>query len=335
MTLEEYARMMKSGSDWMKSKIRPDGSYGTRANHPAYYAKTPWALAMSGEPWTASLVGDHVKKSFLKDDGDLPVTNEIPSYKQWDEQHYLYSEGWLTYGLQKVGRFDVTHKTMRFIEGFQDARLGGFYSNKGRTHMDTLVTSLCGLCCLASGRLEAGAKAGEFLATVLGRQKDRSRFYTSLAGDGRLVKVFPEEAKLYYVVQKTELDQWYFYLGLPIAFLVKIYEASGDRRFLGLAARYFEVAEGCREDVFKWNGTGKLSWGSSLLFKHLGERKYRDAAVNIVEGLFAAQTKEGGFLSLRGTYKSLDEQPLIDSIDATAETVALGSETLQALHSVN
>jgi hypothetical protein len=332
VTFEAYSERIKSGSNWLKMKIKPDGSYGGQADSPAYYAKTPWALAMSGEPWTASLVGDHVMKVLLRPDGDLLIANDPPSYREWDEQHYLYSEGWLAYGLQKIGRFDVTYRMMKFIEGFRDARLGGFYSNKGRAHMDTLVTSLCGLCCLASGRLDASMKAGEFLATVLRDQKDKTRFYTALAKNGRLVKEFEEERKLYYVVEKTELDQWYFYIGLPIAFLVKLYEASGDRRFLNLATKYFAVAEGCREDVFRWNGTGKLSWGSSLLFKHLRVRKYRDAAMSILDGLFMAQKKEGGFLSLRGTYKSLNEQLLIDTIDVTAETVALGSETLQALH---
>ncbi len=332
VSFENYSQAIRAGSDWLKSKLQDDGSYGERANYLAYYSKSPWAFAASGEPWLSSLVGDHVKKAFLKEDGDFIVTNsEFPLYDQWAQQHYLYYECWLTYGLQKIGRFDVTYKTMNFIRGFQDSTLGGFYSNKKREHMDTLITSICGLCCISSGSLDEAVKAGDFLALVLSKQSDQSRFYTGLSKDGKLAKEFPEDRKLYYLVEKTKLDQWYFYLGLPIAFLAKLFEASGNQKFIELARRYFEVAEQCEGDVFKWNGTGKLSWGSSLLFKHLKDWKYYGAATSIVSDLFRSQTKEGGFLSLRADYKSLDDQPLLASIDVTSETIALGSETIQAL----
>lgn len=333
MDVEGYARAIRAASDWLVSRLQPDGSYGEEAKNVSYYYKAPWALAASGEARAASVVGDYVRKRFLKDDGDLIISKSpVPLYNQWVQQHYLYYSCWLTYGLQKIGRFDATYRTMNFIRSFQNREFGGFYSNKEMEHMDTLTTSICGLCCLSTGRSEEAIKAGQFLGVVLHKQNDKDRFYTSLSKGGKLVKDFPKDRKLYYVIEKTELGQWYFYVGLPIAFLVKLFEASGREGYLELARRYFDIAEGCREDAFAGFGTGKLAWGSSLLYRHLRNKKYHDAAISISDGLFRSQTKEGAFLTIRANYRSLEEQPLLISIDVTAETIALGSETMQALY---
>jgi hypothetical protein len=328
--IEDYVPKIRAGSDWLESKLRPDGSFGKGADNLAYYYKAPWGFAAGGSPWLSSLVADRVKDEFLLIDGDLELSDELLN-DQWTKYLHFYYAGWLIHGLQKVGRYDVTYKAMRFLDGFQDGSMGGFYSSKARDQSDVLTSALCGLCCLGSGELERAKKTGDYLASTLRKQEDGDIFYNATSTDGELITEFSEDARLYFVVDKASLDQWYFHLGLPIAFLVKLYEAGGDLRHLRTAEQYFAVAEGCREDVFRWNGTGKLSWGSALLFRHTRESKYQRAALSIIRGLFRAQTKEGGFLSLRSTYKSLREQPLLDSIDSTAETIALGSETIQAL----
>jgi rhamnogalacturonyl hydrolase YesR len=120
----------------------------------------------------------------------------------------------------------------------------------------------------------------------------QERFLTTSNGAGDLVTDFAAEEENWRVVDVRLPGQRWYALGLPFAFLVLLYEATGEEQYAALARWFFDFqARGI--DPWDVPSSGKAAWGCSLLYRLTAEKRYREIALHIADNLLEWQSAEG------------------------------------------
>lgn len=322
-----FAEAARRGSDFMAGRLDEDGSYPGAPDDIACYYKAPWAFLVTGRPLEANRVLDHIKRHFVRPDGDVAHADGRKSDIDFLESEYRnYANVWVVMGAQKLGRFDVSYPAMRFLLQLQDERTGGFLSGRpdvdAFVRLDALTTSFNGQMCLYMGHEREAERAGAFLVDLLEAQPDRDRFFPTRDLDGTLVLDAPDPSqRLHRVVDARAERQWYFHVGHPAGFLNELYSISGDERFRTAAQGYLDFARRCREDVYAYPPAGKLAWGSATSYRVTREGGARATAERIGRYLLQIQNADGSW-RYDGLFDSMEDQPLVTTLDLTHEFVS-------------
>jgi hypothetical protein len=144
--------------------------------------KGPYLWAAVGDMQMAALHRALFAERFLQEDGDFRSTPESKGFFEFPctvDNQYLYSNGWIVSGMQKIGAFEIAQKGLDFLLRLQDSS-GGFYASydpkKGKADnrlLDSSSTSSAGLACLFCGRLAEARRAGDFILHLLELQPER------------------------------------------------------------------------------------------------------------------------------------------------------------------
>ncbi|MGB9578526.1 MAG: hypothetical protein ACPL3S_04575, partial [Halothiobacillaceae bacterium] len=191
---------------------------------------------------------------------------------------------------------------------------------------DTISTSAAGVACLAAGYLDAALRAGDYLADILERQRAASTyFYTALTPDGTLDTAASEsEVRWWRVIDLHAPDQCWYALGLSLAFLVLLHQASDQTRYRTAAEAYYALLERC---VNAWEGpsSGKAAWGCAMFYRITGEARYREVALRVARYIVGHQEADGHWVLAK--VRGMPAGATLDSVDfdVTAEyTLWLG-----------
>ena len=114
----------------------------------------------------------------------------------------------------------------------------------------------------------------------------------------------------------------FFNPGIAAGFLCRLYQASGETRWLDLAREYMRFAEVASDFLFHIVRAGKVGWSAALLYTLSRGNKSRDMAVRIGHNLLDLQAEEGYWSGVGATEPSLD---------STAERVVWMDEIQQAV----
>ena len=329
MTVENYRDAVKKGLDWLFEKQRSDGSFGDVNEGVDAYYKIPYAFQITGHAEKGLKLLDWVKENNLFEDGDFrsPVRK---SMNDFHETYYIYPNCWLVKAAQKLGRFDVAFKGAEFIQSQQDLETGGIISRRrdlGDTTQDILSTSWGGLALLYTGKMDGARAAGKFLIHILKEQPeiDKCLYVSYKPGEGFITEGVDE---MLLKVDAEKKQQNYFYPGMPLGFLCKLYLATGEMAFLEAAEGYFNFTMTCQEDVFASPPSGKLAFGSSVLYNITGNEEAKNAAERISDYIAGIQNPDGSW-----PHPWIGEMPLYQTIDLTAEFVIWLSEVTHNLES--
>ena len=273
-----------------------DGSFGKEEEGVDAYYKIPYLFAITGHNEKGLKLLDWIEKYHLTDNGDFRSQSR-KGMSEFHSYYYTYANCWPVKGAQKLGRFDISFKGVKFLLKHQDKKLGGF---RGRLFSDpdpTLEvhsTAWCGLALLYTGYVEPAVKGGDFLIKMLDEQPEIE--------DYLYVNYHPEEGIItegiddfFLGVSTHKEKQFYVYPGMAMAFLSKLYLATGEERFLKAAQKYLDFALSCQEDVLASPPSGKLAFGASTLFTITGEERARDAALKISRYLLTIQNPDGSW----------------------------------------
>jgi hypothetical protein len=328
--VNKFWRSVQRGAKWLVQQQRADGSFVLPGEDPAQhyngYYKIPYALAVCGHAHQAHRLLDWALRSgALSAEGDL-------IHKVWHEECYSYANSWMIIGAQRLGRFDVSQPAMTFLRRLISPATGGVCAElrgalTGSGWQDMVSSSQAGSACLYMGESVHARRIGDWFVTMLSKQPDvEHALYACCDAAGRLISDFLADKANTYVVDTSRPWQWFFYPGIAMGFLSKLYLATQEARYLSASATYFDVFARCHEQ--KWtNGTsGKVAWGSAQMYRITGEKKYRDAAVRLGEWMLDIQFEDGHW----------DPGPQNPNIyylklDATAEFVAWQAEIAQHL----
>lgn len=324
--------------DWIERHIGPDGSVrGGEMNIAAYY-KLPFALAAGGR----TLMGHRVLtwvRGQMTQDGDFAPSARGRIFSRL----YPYPNSWLIAGAHRLGRLDISRPGARFLLRFQDSWSGAFRSMppevgggeqtgayvaqaeaQSADTAEVMCTAMAGFALLYVGHVDAAGRAGDFLCRLLSIQPEpKIVLYTMYdLREQRLITTFPEHLAPAFAVDSRELRQYYFQVGIAAAFLAKLFEATGDERYLATAKAYLDFIEGCREDKFATPQSGKLAWGAAYVSRVTGEPKYLEITEEVIRYLCESQHREGCWC------RATDPTGFPTMMDATNEFAAILAESL-------
>ncbi len=150
--------------------------------------------------------------------------------------------------------------------------------------------------------------AGDFLCHLLELQPDISEsLYMRVDDGGSLITDLPPELEILGVVRASEPYQLYFLVGYPIAFLAKLYDATGEEKYLEGSLVYLDFAHSCHETLYSFHYAHKVGWAASLVARLTGAAAAESTARRIANYLVSIQEPDGGWVQNEPNHTSFDQ----------------------------
>lgn len=322
MTVHQIWEHALAGSRWLVEHQNPDGSCNGLGNpHVDAFYKVSWALMETGQPAAAHRALNYVQKQFFTAEGDF-LPREHPSHIN---VHYLYPNAYIIIGSMIAGRYEIAVPAVRFLLTQQSITHGGFHSrltsDSEKDMSDTMSSSMAGIACLTAGKTEAARKVADYLAHIIDLQPSPNhQFFTTIQADGSLYMETKDDIEAYLrIIDTRKAEQCWYAVGLPFAFLIRIADATNEKRYRNLAQWFFDFQSRC---VDPWDGSssGKSGWACAMLYRITSETFYRDIAIQIAENIASRQKADGSWSSLWENNKNGNQPALTNAdIDITAE----------------
>jgi hypothetical protein len=292
--IENYLKAAQRGSEWLASKQQEDGSITTAE----VYYKAPYALSVTGRTLEANKLINWIKTDVLQDNGDL--------------NHNIYKNSWIVQGAHRLARFDVSLKGMDYILQAQ-APCGGFCATNDISQIvEPIYTAWGGLCAVYTGHIDKACKAGNCFIEMVRQQPDEMKFYYNMTADGNLLTNSG-------FVDATKPKQIYYNPGIAMIFLMRLYLATANEKYLSTASEIFEFTLRCASDAYKTPPSGKSGLGCALLHDITGDVRARDKAIELADYLVKIQHPDGAWgFSLNDAFETL--------VDITAEFTVFTTE---------
>lgn len=324
--MKRFKEARDKGSDFLAGRQRPDGSFQNVHLGAGGYWGIPIALFVGGHSNASNRLCDWVRKNAFTPEGDIgPIPEKDRGYE------YPYLKSWLIEGTHRLAQFDLSQRGMDFLAGFWDPESGGFFSSpterSPETKMDLWVTSGCARAALYTGRFDIARGAARWMKKILELQPNypRQLFSVYSKAKGLYTEPDPGEEDFRYVLnQDATRDQSFFHPGIIGGFLARLYQSTGEKKYLELAKEYMRLAEGASDYLFRLLRAGKTGWAAAVLYTITGEQKYKDMAVRIGDNLIALQSEDGYWSGVGEITETPDE-------NMSAEMVIWLDEIYQAV----
>lgn len=316
-------------ANWQRIAAEPDiqGHY-----------KAPYFWASVGDAQMAGRHAQLIADRFLQADGDFRMDQQRKGFLGFPctvSNQYIYSNGWLMSGLQKLGMYDIVNRAMPFVLGLQDARHGGFYyacdpatMTVDRSLMDSSSTSSAGMACLMCGRLAEAKRAGDFVLRLLELQPQPDQFFFScMKADGSLfTDVFASEDQWDPNSRKQKClsaeadggNELTWLVGKPTKFLTRLYSATREKKYLDGARRAFMFFHKLQPNAWTNYASCKTMWAGAELYRLTGEALFAETAIRILDYYCQTQAASGAWVHTLW-YKSEAEQSFCWTADITYE----------------
>ena len=103
----------------------------------------------------------------------------------------------------------------------------------------------------------------------------------------------------------------------PMNVLLALSEIAEDEKYLNGALRIWDFLAGGNDDAFHFVTAGKGGWGSSMLYRRTGDKKFLNACLSQMEFILSTQHQDGFMLDPGA--KELADQPIRTTYDYTAD----------------
>lgn len=306
---------------WLQSQVDQQGRVAA-SDQAALYYKMPASLALGGE-WGAALRCLDWIAAHMLDDGRRLA---IPADQEARRRMNTYDRGWLAWGAQTCGRYDIAFGVAADLLQYQDPETGGFWDtaaalSNGKGIQHAMTTGMAGLGLLATRQLDAARQAAASLIRLLEIQPDlRDGMYLAVeCRAGGSAALLLERTSLDYV-DRNGLKQRPARLGPAQVLLVRLFRLTGERAYLVAARQYCDLFLEAREGIYDCVEAHKFLWGLAELHRVEPDPRYHKAAARIARYLLDRQQKDGQFLG--DAVADSDDQPLELRLNTTCNAVA-------------
>jgi len=278
----------------------------------ACYYKLPYLMQLAGRPVQAHRLLDGIRDRFLRSNGDFLNSDMAKTMDPVLALYPGYMNGWIAMAAQKLGRFDLSFPAWTYLRGFWRSDLGGFGIDPATRGADggieVLMCAHLGLTALYLGDLDRARDTGHALQRFLALQgTPETSFFLRMTGAGGLQTDFPAEAAGLHVIVADQPGQAWFFIGYPMAFLARLYRATGDSEHLSTAQGYFDFAQRCAPHMVGEHFAHKVAWGAAELARATGEIAPRALSAEILGYLIAAQDSDGTWMADQSMHTCFDQ----------------------------
>jgi hypothetical protein len=292
--------------------IASDGSLGEGCQDLACFYKLPYLMQLAGRAQQAHRLLDCIGDRFLSPDGDFLTSDGFKTADPVLALYPGYINGWVAMGAHKVGRFDLSFPAWNHLRGFWNTDLGGFAIDPGpgaaNANIEVLMCAHLGLVALYLGDLGLATGAGRALQKFLSLQPaPQERLFLRMTGDAKLQTEFPAEAAGLHVVEAAQPAQAWFFVGYPMAFLARLFRATGEQQHLDAARGYFDFARRGAPRMVGEHFAHKVAWGAAELASLTGDAAHWRLAAEISERLIAAQDPDGVWMADQPAHTRMDQ----------------------------
>jgi len=299
MNLHEQAAAFREAGrragDYLAMMQRPHGGVTGDDFAMDVFHKLPYAFAVTGR-----LVEGYRLLSWIKRERGWTGDGGVNLYLE-PVRMQIYKHAWLVLGAQRLGWADLSGRAFEFLLGAQ-LPCGGFTcEDPGEGQARALTTGWCGVAALAMNRLDVAQRAGEAMIRLFEQQPERDKFHFFMTPDGQ-VKVRPPgpDADDGLYARDTRIDvaepgQFYWEVGMGMILLTRLYEATGEPRWIDGALRYLAFNLRCQPDGFSHPAAGKSGMGAALVYAASGDERALEAAVRQSSYLVRTQEPSGAW----------------------------------------
>jgi hypothetical protein len=341
--IDRYTATVKKAVSWAYTNHeRVMGERDLQAHY-----KAPYFWAAVGDMKMAGIHRRLFADTFLRSDGDFRTEEDAKGFFVFPctvHNQYIYPNGWLVSGFQKLGAYDLTRKGLAFLLKFQDPELGGFYyafnaqkKEIDQRLLDSSSTSAAGMACLMCGSIDEAKRAGDFILNLLAMQPQPDKyFYSCMKSDGTLhTDVFgsddawdPNSRKQKCLSAVDDGHQELTWLnGKPTKFLTRLYAATGETKYLDGAKEAFFFFHKLHENAWTNYASCKTMWAGAEMYRLTGEKVFAETAIRILDFYCETQSPTGSWVHTLW-YKDESEQHFTWTADITFEYGAEISDVL-------
>lgn len=305
-----YLEAAKRGGAWLASQLH-EGGIGVPPQGPEVYYKSPYALSLVGRLAEANHLLNWTAQHAVTKHGIVRTADP--------RSMGVYRYSWLLQGAWRAGRFDLALGFRNDVLRCQ-APCGGFFLQPaGEETVEAAWSGWGGMGALYSGHVEAARRAGDALCTMLADQPDPNRLYTSMSPEG---ETLTGEKAVY--LDATKSGQTYWRAGIPFLFLMRLYQATDESRYLETSQQIFDFLMRSAPDAFGHLTAGKSMLAAALLWAETRDNRAKKAAEGQAHFFLSIQ-------SPNGYWTSPARDDVVHRVDHTAEFTIFMTETAAAL----
>ena len=297
---------------WLTNQIEADGSLGPGNDDLACFYKLPYLMQLAGRVCETHRLLDFIQTTFMQANGDFGTSAETKSVDPVLSLYPGYINGWIAIAAHKAGRFEISFPAWEYLHGFHNRELGGFTTEHAESRSDSpvevLMSAHLGLAALYFGDRERAMGVGRVLGRFVELQPDiENRFLLRMNIRGELQTDFPADAAGLHVIDANQGGQAWFFVGYPMAFLARLYCATGNRAFLASACSYFDFALRCEQRLVSEHFAHKVAWGAAELARATKDPGQLKLSEDITERLITAQDDKGTWMADQPMHTRLDQ----------------------------
>lgn len=318
-----YSRQTEKGNYVGLEQPDENGIYPDTDDLGCYY-KSVYCLRIAGQSVAAARGFKHVIERFMTPEGDFMNSPEVRSSGSYAPNYcQLYPNQWLYRAAVAFRWYGLTQKILSFMLKYRDPETGGFYAtvNPPTEVIDSNATGLGALCCMLGDRLDLALQSIEQVIKMFEAQPDPTKLYTRWEeGKGLLTEIpddLPDKKKKFWYIDAKKPEQAYWMWGWPMNGLIGLYDRLGEERYLKYAIRIYDFFAAAHPHAFGYVTAGKCGWGSSMLHRITGDKRYLKTALSQMNFILSSQHKEGYMLGPGA--KGLEDQPIRTTYDYTAD----------------
>ena len=295
--ITELTQKGVKAAEWVANHVDRQGNVPGGSLGNAY--KCVFPLRGTGYPVQASMVLNCILKRFLTENGDLRDGKESKTNGTYTSYFcQVYPNGWIALGAFWLNRFDAFRTLMQgLMNNYYNKDMGSFRSacNPFTDEYDVTSAAMAVELFILTD-MEKAKRAGDFLIRHIENQPDLSHFYYSrVDASFNYIKQPNPRSEMYSHVKIGAEGQGLWMVGMPIAVLTMLYEATGEQKYLDGALRFFDAYVSCGDVIYRALGSGKAMWGASMLYRITQDKKFLDVAKGIADYFLSLQKDDGCF----------------------------------------
>lgn len=283
---------------WLDGEYDQNGANKRTPDLGSYY-KCVYPLRCSGNSYKASLVLKKIMELFYRDNGDLRNSADQKTREPYTSRYsQTYPNGWIVLGAELLGQRDVVKKLNQgMIDNYYDDTIGSYRTcSQPKTELFDVCSGGSAVLTLMITDMQKAEKAAEFLIRLIDEQPEPDKFFYNVVDkDFNYQKEFDPKYPIFTAITYGHEGQATWMLGFPSAALVKLYQATGNKRYLEYSIKYFDAFLKIGDSAFVSYGSGKAMWAASMLYRITGEKRFEDACLRLVDFFIEIQREDGSY----------------------------------------